>query len=112
MEALFQNISPLELKTRVESGEDIVVIDVRNEWELDVSSVPFSTHIVLHEIPERLNEIPKDKPVILLCRSGNRSQHAAIFLAHQGWDSRHLYNVEGGILRWAQDVDPSLPLDY
>ena len=106
------SISPDELKARLDNGDELVVIDVRMPWELEVSSVDFSENIVLNEIPSRLEDIPKDKTLIFMCRSGARSMKACEFLAGQGWDESRLLNLEGGILAWARDVDPSLPENY
>ena len=109
---MIQQITSTELKSRLDSGEELVVIDVRNEWELAKSKVPFAQHIVLHDIPSRMDEIPQDKTVVLMCRSGGRSMQAAMFLAQNGYDTSNLINLSDGILGWAKDVDPSLPRDY
>jgi rhodanese-related sulfurtransferase len=109
---MIQSIVPNDLKIRLDAGEDIAVIDVRQDWELEVSSLGFAKQIVLNELPVRADEIPQDKPVVFICRSGNRSMQAAQFFAVQGWPVENLYNLEGGILRWARDVDPSLPTNY
>lgn len=109
----FNNITPSELKARLDNGEDMVVVDVRQLWELDISSVDFATHIVLDTLPQRLNEIPKDKTVVMICRSGGRSMQACMFLDAQGWGKdQDLLNLQGGILGWARDVDDSLPKNY
>lgn len=105
-------INALELKKRLDAGEDLLVIDVRMPWELEISSVDFAQHIVLNELPGRTSEIPKDKNIVFICRSGSRSMQACLFLASQGWEADKLFNLEGGILGWARDVDPSLPLTY
>ncbi|MFP4322967.1 MAG: rhodanese-like domain-containing protein [Anaerolineales bacterium] len=112
MNAPVQGISPQELKARLDAGEDIVVIDVRMPYELDITQLDFAEHIVLDELPERMQEVPQDKPVVVVCRSGGRSQQACMFLATRGWEPSNLYNLEGGILRWARDVDPTLPTFY
>lgn len=108
-----QNISPTQLKQRIEQGEEFILIDVREDWELEISRLDAAQQIVLHTLPERAGqEIPKDKPVVFICRSGGRSLQAALFLAQNGWDTQYLYNLDGGILRWAQEVDPTLPTNY
>lgn len=106
------SMTPLELKARLDAGEDLLVIDVRNDWELEISSVDFATHIVLFDLPQRADEVPMDRPVVFICRSGNRSLQAAYFLANNGWPAENMYNLEGGILRWAREVDPTLPMSY
>lgn len=108
-----KSITPTQLKARLDAGDDIVVIDVRNDWELAITKLETAQHIVLHEIPARAAaEIPQDKDVVFMCRSGGRSMQAAFFLEQQGYDGDHLFNLEDGILGWARDVDPSLPQDY
>lgn len=107
---MIQSISPQQLKDRLEAGEVLNVIDVRMDWELDISRLDFAQQIVLDDLPDRLNEIPKDQPVVVFCRSGARSLQAGMFLSHQGWPE--VYNLEGGILAWARQIDPSLPTDY
>lgn len=109
---MIRNISAFELKERLDNGEDIVVIDVRNDWELLISKVDFAQHIVLHEIPAHVDEIPEDKPVVFMCRSGGRSMQAAMFMVHNGRDPEKMMNLADGILGWARDIDPRLPKDY
>lgn len=104
------SMTPTELKAHLDAGDTLQVIDVRNEWELEITSVPFAQHIVLDELPQQLDSVATDQPVVLLCRSGGRSMHAALFLESKGWNN--VYNLEGGILGWAREVDPSLPTNY
>lgn len=104
-----QAITPQELKDRLAAGDDIVVIDVRMPHELEIANVDFTTHIVLDDLPERINEVPKDKTVVYMCRGGGRSMQAAQFTVAQGWDESKILNLQGGILRWAKDIDPSIP---
>lgn len=109
---MIQDITPQELKDKLDNGEDIVVIDVREPWELDISKVDFAEHIVMNTIPQRIDDIPEDKPVVFICRSGGRSMQVALFMAQNGWDPEYLYNLQGGILAWARDIDPTLPTHY
>jgi len=80
--------------------EDVILIDVREDWEYEAGHIPGATLIPLGDIPNRLNEIPKDKTVIAVCRSGNRSGQATQFLQQQGFDNIH--NMQGGMLAWEQ----------
>jgi rhodanese-related sulfurtransferase len=88
----------------------VVVIDVRNDWELEVSSLEFARQIVMDNIPSSLDEIPKDKPVVLICRTGNRSWQVANFLVQKGWDQAKVFNLEGGINGWAMEIDPDIQM--
>ena len=110
---MINEISPTDLKTRLEAGEDILVVDVRELWELNITKLDFAQHIVMSDIPRRAaNDIPQDKPVVFVCRSGNRSMNVAQMLAFNGWQPTQLMNLKGGILAWAREIDPSLPTDY
>lgn len=109
---MIRSITPLELKARIDAQEKITIIDVRHEWELEISQIDVAKHIVLHDIPLRHHEIPTDHVVVFMCRTGIRSMQAVHFLTMNGWSSDNLFNLEGGILRWAQDVDPRLPTTY
>ena len=82
----------------VKDRDDVFVIDVREQWEYDEGHIPGVTLIPMNDVPNRLNEIPKDKEVILTCRSGNRSSQVTQFLRDQGFTNIH--NMDGGILAW------------
>lgn len=82
----------------VKDTEDVLVLDVREQWEYDEGHIPGVTLIPMNEVSGRLSEIPTDKPVIVTCRSGNRSGQVTEFLRQQGFDNVH--NMEGGILAW------------
>lgn len=79
---------------------DVVVLDVREQWEYDEGHIPGVTHIPMGEVSERLQDIPADKTVIVTCRSGNRSSQVTDFLKQNGYDNVH--NMQGGILAWQQ----------
>ncbi|MCB8982685.1 MAG: rhodanese-like domain-containing protein [Ardenticatenaceae bacterium] len=85
---------------QVKDREDVVLFDVREQFEYDEGHIPGVTLIPLGDLPNRLNEIPTDKTVIMTCRSGNRSGQAADFLRQNGYTNVH--NMEGGIVAWQQ----------
>jgi rhodanese-related sulfurtransferase len=82
----------------IKDREDVIVLDVREQWEYDESHIPGVTLIPMGEVANRLAEIPTDKDVIVTCRSGNRSGQITDFLRQQGFDNVH--NMDGGILVW------------
>ena len=82
----------------IKDREDVIVLDVREQWEYDEGHIPGVTLIPLGEVANRLAEIPTDKEVIVTCRSGNRSSQITDFLRQQGFDNVH--NMDGGILAW------------
>ncbi|MFM7396473.1 MAG: rhodanese-like domain-containing protein [Gammaproteobacteria bacterium] len=95
-----------ELKARIDAGEQPVVIDVREGWELDISSLPFARHIPMGQILERIGELDPATPLIITCRSGGRSMQVARALDARGFGS--VTNLTGGILAWGERIDPSL----
>lgn len=94
-----------EAARRVRAGEAIL-LDVREPFELQRASVPGALHIPMRHVPGRLAELPKDKPILVMCHHGSRSQAVADWLEPQGYD---VANVAGGIDAWADEVDASVP---
>ena len=88
----------VEQVNAIRNHPDVVLIDVREQWEYDAGHIPNVKLIPLGELPQRINEIPKDKFVVMTCRSGNRSNQATQFLRKRGFDNVH--NMKGGILAW------------
>ncbi len=82
----------------VQGRSDVVLIDVREQWEYDEGHIPGITLIPMSEITTRINEIPTDKEVIVTCRSGNRSHQVTELLRKNGFENVH--NMQGGILAW------------
>lgn len=89
--------------------EDVVVVDVRTEAEVERGVIPGARHIVLQQLPERMGELPRDKPLVMVCQSGGRSQQAAGFLAAQGFERVH--NLRGGVLAWMREGEMLVPLE-
>ena len=88
-----------------------LLLDVREPWELQVAAVqPEGFELVaipMNEIPGRLAELPRDRPIACLCHHGMRSQNVAVFLARQGYTD--VANIAGGIDAWSRERDPSVP---
>lgn len=103
---MVHDLTPEQLQSRIEAGEPLVVIDVREAHELEISSLPFARHIPMGEIPARLGELDPQATTVILCRSGGRSMQVARFLDGRGF--RSVSNLTGGILAWGERIDPSL----
>ena len=102
---MFHHLSVAEYQEKKANGWQPFLIDVRSNAEYQQKRVSFTDLQVPHEeILTRVNDIPKDRDIILLCRSGMRSQMAAMFLAQDGYDSQKLYNLDGGIMAWSKQV--------
>jgi rhodanese-related sulfurtransferase len=93
-------IEPAELKTRLDAGEDVEIIDIRSDAEVAHGVLPHAQHLPMHLIPLRIQDLPKDRELVLYCRSGARSYHACAYLAQQGM--ANAVNLRGGIIAWAR----------
>jgi rhodanese-related sulfurtransferase len=87
-------------------NEGALVIDVREPFEFAEGHIPQAKNIPLGELSRRLDEVPKDKRLVLVCRSGNRSSKAARLLLDQGYPPDAIGNLEGGMLRWQAEGKP------
>ena len=83
-----------------------LVVDVREAWELELCRIDGALPIPLGQIAQRADELPRDRPLVMVCHHGGRSQHAATLLAGAGFTQVH--NLRGGIESWALDVDPTM----
>jgi len=100
-----KEISVQELKEKIDKGEDFQLIDVREDFEYEVSNLG-GTLIPLGGILIEADKIAKDKPVVVQCRSGKRSAAAIMQLEQLGYTN--LYNLTGGILAWANEIDTNM----
>lgn len=88
------------LHGRLAAGEDVLLIDIRTPAEVAQGAIPNAVHLPMHLIPLRMSELPRDRDLVLYCRSGARSYHACAYLGQQGFD--RAINLRGGIIAWAR----------
>ncbi|MFC0547473.1 adenylyltransferase/sulfurtransferase MoeZ [Kutzneria chonburiensis] len=102
-------ITPLELKQKIDAGDDFLLVDVREPHEYEIVRIPGSVLIPKDRILSgaAFAELPQDKPLVLHCKSGARSAEALAALHQAGF--KDAVHVGGGVLAWAREVDPSLP---
>lgn len=99
-------ITPKELKARLDRGDDIFILDVREPHEYQICNI--GGHLIpLGDLPKRVSELDSSREIVAHCRSGKRSAEAAEFLRKAGF--RKILNLQGGILAWSDQVDPSVP---
>ena len=84
-----------------------LLLDVRETWEFETCAMPAAVNMAMGSIPQRLNDIDRNRPIVCICHHGMRSMQVANFLAQQGFES--LYNLRGGIHAWSLQVDPKVP---
>ena len=104
---MVREISAAELKARRDRGENPLVIDVREAWELQLASIPDVLHVPMSQVPARIAEFSKDGETIVMCHAGGRSMRVAQFLAGQGFTN--VANLSGGIAAWSETVDATVP---
>ena len=103
---MFKEIDVIELNEKFKSKQEFLLLDVRKDLEVMVSKINNSIHIPMNEIPSRLNEIDKNKEIIVQCKSGKRSAKVCEFLMQNGYSN--VKNLVGGILAWAKHIDNSI----
>ena len=101
-------ITPAELKQRLDNGDDIQIVDVREDNEVTIGRIPNSIHIPLGQILSRMKDIDPNRETVVHCKMGGRSSRAIEALQRSGFQGK-LINLKGGILRWSDEVDPSVP---
>jgi molybdopterin/thiamine biosynthesis adenylyltransferase/rhodanese-related sulfurtransferase len=105
--AISGEITVEELKKRMDRNEDVFVLDVRNPNEFQICCIPGTLLLPLPELPQRVGELPRDREIVVHCKSGMRSAKAVQFLKEQGFTK--VINLQGGIQAWSEKVDPSVP---
>jgi adenylyltransferase/sulfurtransferase len=105
--ATMDEITPHDLKARMDRGDDFVLLDVREPHELQICSIPGYVSIPLGDVPKRVGELDPTRDLVVMCRSGARSGRTVAFLKTQGFT--RIANLTGGVLRWIDDVDPTQP---
>ncbi len=102
-----KEVTVQELKVMIDTGIDFQLIDVREPHEYEICNLG-GTLIPQGHLPNQVDRISKDKKVIIMCRSGARSGNMAHWL-EKNHGLLNLYNLKGGILAWAREIDPSVP---
>lgn len=105
---MIEEISATELKSRMDTGDDIQLIDVRQPDEWAFARIEGAKLIPLGEILNRMGELDENREVVLQCKSGMRSARAVDALQRAGYKGR-LKNLRGGITAWSNEVDPRVP---
>lgn len=96
-----------EVKARLDKGDDLMLLDVREPAEVAFCTIEGSTHIPLGEIPARMTDLDREREIVIVCHHGVRSFQAAAYLRANGFEN--VYNLAGGIDAWSLSVDPSVP---
>jgi len=103
-----EEITPSELKKRLDNGDDIQIVDVREDNEVAISRLPNSIHIPMAQVLSRMNEIDPNRETVVHCKMGGRSARVIDALQRSGFAGK-LMNLKGGIIGWSNEVDPTVP---
>ena len=92
---------------RAEPGRTApVLVDVREPWEFEYCRIDGSVSVPLAELPRRVAELPRDRPLVVVCHHGHRSWHAAAMLLRAGFQD--VFNLRGGVAAWAAEIEPAM----
>jgi len=104
-------LRPAEYRARWSEADErdgrVQLLDVREDWELEASALPNALHIPMQQVPASLDRLDRDRPLVVMCRSGGRSAQVVAFLEREGYAD--VYNLSGGINAWSEEVDPDVP---
>ena len=101
------DISVRHLEAMRKSGEKHTLLDIREDEELAISSIEGAVHIPMNSLPESLDRLTKDHPIVVMCHVGGRSTQVCGWLNSNGFENA--VNLEGGISAWSAEIDPSVP---
>ncbi|WP_170007983.1 rhodanese-like domain-containing protein [Bacillus fonticola] len=96
-------ITPKEVEAKLQNGEKLALVDVREDDEVSLGMIPEAKHIPMAEIPERLEEFDQGVEYIFVCRSGRRSDNVSRFMQMEGFQVR---NMIGGMLEYEGHTEP------
>jgi len=106
MEDHFSEISVQLLKTRLDGGDEVFLLDVREPYEFRIANL--RGHLIpLGQLQTKFSELDREREIVVYCHHGNRSAFAVQFLKNQGFD--RVLNLVGGIDQWSREIDPKVP---
>ena len=104
---MMAGLSVQAIKARLDAGESLLLVDIREPYELMISHLDGAQAIPMSEIQDRYTEIPRDRPVVIFCHHGVRSVRVIEALQEIGYTN--LINMQGGIDAWSKEIDPAVP---
>lgn len=102
-----QQMTAKQLKSKLEQGEELVLLDVREPFEFEYASIKGSLNIPMGEVPKRYSEVSRDQDCVVICHSGIRSRQVVSFLVDNGY--QQVFNLQGGIDQWSLHCDNNVP---
>ena len=99
-------VDPEDVAALRDGGGNVALLDVREPWEVDICAIAGSIHIPMGQVPTRVEDVPTDRPLVVLCHHGARSARVTAWLRQQGFDKA--VNMAGGIAAWAARIDTTM----
>lgn len=99
-------MTPRMLRDALSTGDNLQVVDVREDWEIALCSIPGSRHLPMGAVPSGLDTLDRERPIVVVCHHGLRSLQVSHYLERSGFV--RVINLTGGIDAWAQEVDPHM----
>ena len=103
-----KEVDVYQLKNRINKKDNFILIDVREEFEVEICKLNQSIHIPMNEIPNEISKINKNEQIIVMCKSGVRSAQVCYFLNGRGY--LNVSNLKGGIISWAMNIDSNMDI--
>ena len=103
-----KEVDVYQLKNRINKKDNLILIDVREEFEVKICKLNQSIHIPMNEIPNEISKINKNEQIIVMCKSGVRSAQVCYFLNDRGY--LNVSNLKGGIISWAMNIDYNMDI--
>ncbi|MGE3536015.1 MAG: rhodanese-like domain-containing protein [Candidatus Tectimicrobiota bacterium] len=95
-------ISPAQLQARLDRGDPVLVVDLRQDWEYRAGHIPGALSLFIEDIPRRLQELPLEQDIVFQCWHGHTSLDVAAYAIQQGWSAERLASLSGGMAGWIQ----------
>jgi len=100
-------LSPEQVKAALDAGEPLLLLDCREDGEVSICRLPDALHIPMGQTPGRMDELPRERDVVVYCHHGVRSLQVAGFLRQRGFE--RVWSMAGGIDAWSRRIDPTVP---
>jgi rhodanese-related sulfurtransferase len=95
-------VSPEALQARLERGDTVLVVDLRQPWEYHAGHIPGAMSLFIEEVPVRLAELPTDRDIVFQCWHGHTSLDVAAYVIEQGWPASRIASLSGGMAGWVR----------
>lgn len=101
-----QNLAPQQVQQLLDSGHNLLLLDVREKWEFEICHIETSNNIPMGNLPDAMQDLDTEQETIIICHHGARSMQVAYYLENNGFSN--VINLDGGVDAWAMIIDPHM----